>query len=271
MGNSDSKLVFKQGIFKLSEPKSVSIGDTYWTGVRTICDGLVTTLEAYNKQFWKLPETAEDVFSLFSSSDIRRARDNSLHNVENLLTSLISRLVTLAQLPAFPDLDLAPAKEALNCIRVITRLLPFLYEVDHLEAWEDRFFWQRRRRRQDNGPNNKPEVLFDGSASERVNEKDQAEENEVFEYLKPLGEELVDNLVDLLFYTGFTIPRVERSKRKVTYAIWQNGVGCNASMQASKEMENNRSEILRLLLTMSSKSLYMPARTSQEYYISRQN
>lgn len=173
-------------------------------------------------------------------------------------------MIHLIRLPAFPDLDLAPAKEALNCIRVITRILPFLYETNHLESWEDRFFWQRRRRKLDDGPNNKPEVLFDGSNSEGLNEKEGAEDDEAFEYMKPLGEELIDNLVDLLFYTGFTIPRVERSKKKVTYAIWQNGVGCNAPMQSSKEMENNRSEVLRLLLTMSSKSLYMPARMLRE-------
>ncbi|KAI4169176.1 MAG: hypothetical protein LQ343_005884 [Gyalolechia ehrenbergii] len=239
MGNSDSKLVFKQGIFRLSEPKPIPKDDIYWTG------------------FWKLPDSTEDVFSLFSPSDIRRARDSSLHNIETLLASLISRLVALSHLPAFPDPELAPAKEALNCVRVITRILPFLYESDHLESWEDKFFWQRRRRKLDNGPNRKPEVLFDGSNSDDPKVEEKLEES--FEYMKPLGEEVIDHLVDLLFYSNFTIPRVERSKKKVTYAIWQNGVGCNTPMQSSKEMESNRSEILRLLLTMSSKSLYMPA------------
>lgn len=33
MGNSDSKLVFKQGIFKLSEPESIAADDPYWRGV----------------------------------------------------------------------------------------------------------------------------------------------------------------------------------------------------------------------------------------------
>lgn len=78
--------------------------------------------------------------------------------------------------------------------------------------------------------------------------------------LKPLGEELIDNLIDLLFYTDFTLPPNERAKKKVTYSIWQSGVGCNTPMSSSKELEGNRIEILRLLLTLSSKSLYMPAR-----------
>jgi hypothetical protein len=34
MGASDSKLVFKQGIFKLSEDNAIAADDEYWTGVR---------------------------------------------------------------------------------------------------------------------------------------------------------------------------------------------------------------------------------------------
>ena len=33
MGNSDSKLVFKQGIFKLSEARTIAADDPYWKGV----------------------------------------------------------------------------------------------------------------------------------------------------------------------------------------------------------------------------------------------
>ncbi|KAL8749124.1 MAG: hypothetical protein Q9199_007884 [Rusavskia elegans] len=241
MGNSDSKLVFKEGIFKLSQPRAIPADDVYWTG------------------FWKLPESAEDVFSLFTTTDVRRTRDNSLDNIETLLNTVISRLVALRHLPAFPDQDLAPAKEALNCVRIITRILPFLYEAEYLESWGDKFFWQRRNKHSKNEPPNTPEVLFDGSNSNGLEEKEDEAKDETIEYTRPLGEELIDTLVDLLFFVGFTLPHVERSKNKVTYAIWQNGVGCVTPMQSTKEIENNRTEILRLLLTLSSKSLYMPA------------
>lgn len=199
------------------------------------------------------------MFSLFSPADVRRARDVSLGNVETLLSALISHLIALRRLPAFPDVDLAPQKEALNCIRVLTRILPFLYEAENLETWEDQFFWQRRLRQTKDGSNHKPEVLFDGSNSDGLEKKQQEAQDEILEHDRPLGEELIDALIDLLFYTDFTIPRAEQSKEKVTYAIWQNGVGCNVAMQASKELESNRTEILRLLLTLSSRSLYMPA------------
>lgn len=33
MGASESKLVFKQGVFRLSEEQAISASDPYWTGV----------------------------------------------------------------------------------------------------------------------------------------------------------------------------------------------------------------------------------------------
>ena len=140
---------------------------------------------------------------------------------------------------------------------MLTRILPFLYEADHLEAWEDKFFWAKRKRKS-RVQAAKPEVLFDESQIEEEPNK----EVEQFEDVRPLGEELVDTLVDMLFYVGFTLPITERSRNKVTYAIWQKGVGSNNSMPTSSQLESNRTEVLRLLLTLSSKSLYMPARTS---------
>lgn len=188
--------------------------------------------------------------------DVRRARDNSLGNLETLITTLVYRLSTLRYLPAFPDLDLAPQKHALNCIRVLTRVLPFLLEADHLEVWEDKFFWQAGRKLSTKGRVKKTEILFDDSHPEDVTKP---ESEELYEDARPLGEELIDTLIDLLFFTGFTIPQNDQLKKKVTYSIWQSGVGCNTSLTSSKEMESNRTEILRLLLTLSSKSLYMPA------------
>jgi hypothetical protein len=82
---------------------------------------------------------------------------------------------------------------------------------------------------------------------------------EEFEEVKPLAEELIDTLIDMLFFTDFTLPRVENSKSKVTYAIWTSGVGSHTSQPVTREFENNRTEILRLLLTLTSQSMYFSA------------
>lgn len=204
-----------------------------------------------------MPESAEDVFSLFSPVDVRRARDASLRNLEILITALTSRLFALRHHPSFPNPESAPEKHALNCIRVLTRILPFLYEADHLEVWEQKFFWTPRRRRLPKERPSETEVLFDDT---RPEDPPEPQSTERFQTVKPLGEELIDTLIDLLFFTDFTLPHSDRSRSKVTYAIWQSGVGCNTPMASSKELESNRTEILRLLLTLASKSLYMPAR-----------
>lgn len=176
-------------------------------------------------------------------------------NLETLILAITSRLFILRNHPSFPDPEIAPERDALNCIRVLTRLLPFLYEADHLETWEDKFFWSIRRKRTREGALAKSEVLFDESKSEDEDKQDTPRPE--FVEVKPLAEELIDTLTDLLFFADFTLPRSHVSKNKVTYTIWQSGVGCNTAVASTKEFENNRCEILRLLLTLTSKSMYM--------------
>ncbi|CAI4213753.1 unnamed protein product [Parascedosporium putredinis] len=235
MGASNSKLVFKKGIFRLSEERHIPADDPYWTSV-----------------ILGAPESPEDVFSLFSATDIRRTRDKALENLETLILAVTSRLFILRHHPSFPDPEFAPDRDALNCIRVLTRLLPYLYEAEALQQWEERFFWGTRRKRTRKSALAN-EVLFDGvdgitSPRPKLDE---------FEEARPLAEELVETLVDLMFFSGLTLPRQPHGKPKVTYAIWQSGVGCNTSVATTKEFESNRAEILRLLLTMAGKSMYM--------------
>ncbi|KAH8702236.1 high-temperature-induced dauer-formation protein-domain-containing protein [Talaromyces proteolyticus] len=237
MGASESKLVFKQGIFRLYEDKNIPADDPFWV------------------KFWELPESTEDVFSLFTPADIRRARDSALPNLETLLLAICSRLIVLKNHPSFPDPEIAPDRDALNCIRILTRLLPFIHEADHLEGWEEQFFWARRKKKTRQAQVASV-VLFDEAHTDSEEAQSPPRDNDL-EDAKPLGEELIDTLLDLLFHTGFTIPHLATAKAKVSYSIWQSGVGCNAAMVSTKEHENNRMEILRLLLTLTGKSMYM--------------
>ncbi|KAK3308601.1 high-temperature-induced dauer-formation protein-domain-containing protein [Chaetomium strumarium] len=233
MGASDSKLVFKKGIFRLSEERHIPAGDAYWAS------------------FWELPESAEDIFSLFAPADVRRTRDNALENLETLIQAVTTRLFLLCRHPSFPDPEFAPDREALNCIRVLTRVLPFIYEKESLQQWEHDVLWSPRRRRTRKAAISN-EVLFDGGQDGQPREA-----TDEFEDAKPLAEELIDTLLDLLFFSDFTVPNAAQGKPRVTYAIWQSGVGCNTSIPTVKEHENNRCEILRLLLTLASQSMYL--------------
>ncbi|TGZ84459.1 hypothetical protein EX30DRAFT_313048 [Ascodesmis nigricans] len=245
MGAGDSKLSFKKGVFRLSEETNIPASDAYW------------------ESFWTLPDTAEDVFTLFSATDIRRARDLHIENIETLVLALTSRLFFLRTHKGFPyDID-APGKHALNCIRVLTRVLPFIYEKEELEEWQQRFFWGKRRQRRGRGlqQGQTTEVIFDEADPNRDEYDGDGEggggETE-FEDAPPLMEALIDCLIDLLFYAGFTLPPGKHGE-SVTYAIWESGVGCKMSAGSTKDGDANKSEILRLLLAIMSKAMFMPA------------
>lgn len=139
----------------------------------------------------------------------------------------------------------------MNCVRILTRILPFIYEKDSLAGWEEQFFWAGRKKRTRKAAIAN-EVLFDEAAKPESRETE-----DEFEDAKPLAEELIDTLVDLLFHAQLTLPPQQHGRPKVNYAIWQSGVGSNTTVATTKDYERNRGEILRLLLTLAGQSMYM--------------
>ena len=177
-----------------------------------------------------------------------------MFNLETLITQLVTKICELRNNPRFPHPELVPDRYVLNCIRVLTRVLPFVYEAEQLESWEEKLFWERRKKTAKAKP--RADVLFDGSNND--DNPTTTEPEPESDDLKPLGEELLDALVDLLFYSELTLPKTAPGKPKVSYAIWQTGVGCHTPVTSTKEYENNRKEILRLLLVLCGKAMYMP-------------
>ncbi len=239
MGAAESKLSFKKGVFRLFEEPNISPADPYWL------------------QFWELPENVADLFSLFGPTDIRRTRDTSLENLETLIMATCSKLFAMRRNPSFPDVETAPANHALNCIRVLTRIMPYVYEKESLARWQTKFFWSSRRRKVRGNSLGDNEVLFDPEMEEHITE----DPSESFETVQPLGAELVDTLSDLLFFSGFTLPSMGSKPEKVNYVIWETGVGCTVPIGTSKEMDSNKAEILRLLLTLMSAPMYLEPTT----------
>ena len=140
----------------------------------------------------------------------------------------------------------------LNCVRILTRVLPYVYESDESRRWEESTF----------------SALHDSEFYEGYLADSSA-------FMLPdstLTEQLVDTLLDVLFYTGFTLPWPEadqgqRRAGQVSYGLWQSGIACDTSILSTKEMESRRTEIMRLLLTLESKSIYVSPGEYIEYEV----
>jgi len=78
-------------------------------------------------ELWKIPSGAEEVFDLISPEAARRLRDERFDNLATLFTQATAQLCQIVETPYNIYFD-----QALNCVRVLTRILPFLLEKGDL-------------------------------------------------------------------------------------------------------------------------------------------
>ncbi|KAJ2612589.1 hypothetical protein H4S08_002624 [Coemansia sp. RSA 1365] len=175
-----------------------------------------------------MPDSPHDVFALVTPTDIRRIRDNAQENFIKLMDKVFDRMLMLKGMRDLPK-NPANLKQLLNCIRILTRLIPFVYEAcPDGTSIEEIVLWTSRPR--------------PGSGADYT-----------------LGKQLVSATIDLLFTSGFTIPSATVGEDAVVrYTIWENGVGQTSSLGSSKENVSNRIETLRLLLALCCKTMYVP-------------
>lgn len=78
-------------------------------------------------ELWKIPSSAEEVFELISPDAARKLRDDRFDNLATLFTQATAQLCQIVETPYSIYFD-----QALNCVRVLTRILPFLLEKGDL-------------------------------------------------------------------------------------------------------------------------------------------
>jgi hypothetical protein len=74
-------------------------------------------------ELWKIPSSPEEVFELIPPHAARRLRDERFENLATLFTQATAQLCQIVETPYNIYFD-----QALNCCRVLTRILPFLLE-----------------------------------------------------------------------------------------------------------------------------------------------
>lgn len=215
MGNADTKLNFRKAVVQLTSKTQPieSSDDSFWD------------------QFWSESVTnVQDVFALVPGAEIRALREESPNNLATLVYKAVEKLVKVV------DNSCRTQREqqiALNCARLLTRVLPYMLEEPEWHA----FFWSS---------------LPAAAENESV----------------PLAQSLVNAVCDLLFCPDFTVASTKRSgpERAEELSsldsceyIWAGGVGFARTPQRVSSHEAARTELLRLMLTCFSETIYKPA------------
>uniref|UniRef100_A0A0K2UGV2 UPF0663 transmembrane protein C17orf28like [Bombus impatiens] n=1 Tax=Lepeophtheirus salmonis TaxID=72036 RepID=A0A0K2UGV2_LEPSM len=219
MGNADTKLNFRKAVIQLTTKTQVveSNDDSFWD------------------QFWSdSVNNIQDVFALVPSAEIRALREEAPSNLATLCYKAVEKLVQAA------DSSCRSAKEqiqVLNSVRLLTRLIPYIFEDPD---WRG-FFWSKI-------PDPEGEQSDSGEKS------------------IPLAHSMLNALCDLLFCPEFTVaPNKNTSRDEVDDLqtldsceyIWASGVGSAYNPPITPQFSLHRKEILRLLETCFSQSMYV--------------
>ncbi|KAJ1340373.1 hypothetical protein BSLG_005015 [Batrachochytrium salamandrivorans] len=199
MGAAESKLAFRKNVFALYEQQASSIPQDN---------------QAFWDSFLQLPETPENVFNLISPKDVRKIIQEYPDNIKMLARKASSRILAFAQLTTHPQPQ--DIKEVLNAVRILTRILPFIFELEDGGALETLMFWS--------------EDISDAKPASPADDTQNS--------APTLGSRLAEAVVQLLFF--------QRSK----------GVGATEPFPTSRDEASRRIEVLRLLFTMMSRTLY---------------
>lgn len=121
-------------------------------------------------------------------------------------------------------------KEVLNCIRMLQRVLPVVFEVEgESSVFELEVLWKKQEVEEESGEGEEtemPQFVIEGdddsengdeSRSPQVMNVKQKQKHE----LPSLGERLFSCIIDLLFCCGFTLPtKIQVDHYKINYIIW---------------------------------------------------
>ncbi|KAJ3867565.1 high-temperature-induced dauer-formation protein-domain-containing protein [Lentinula novae-zelandiae] len=273
---SDSeKLAFRSqpgGLQKLAAVRNIPETDGYWN------------------QYVVLFDSASEVFSLITPNDIRRALLEAPENVATLIRAISLRLFNLISDHTFPGPSSTSVsafatsfikagtgtgernatKEVLNCLRVLQRVLPVVFETEGAESgsFEVDVFWKKvevdSMEEQPVPQTESPQFVIEDDEDSEDEAKSSAPQSAPTPHLKKqlpsLGERLFSSIIDLLFCCGFTLPmQIQKDHYKINYVIWEKGIGSMVDPGPGHQYDSNKTEVLRLLLVLLSRQIYVSA------------
>lgn len=198
---------------------------------------------------------------------VRRALKEAPENVATLIRVITARLFNLVSDHTFPAPQASPVtslassiyrtgtgagaernatKEVLNCIRVLQRLLPAVFEIEsELSRFEQEVLWKRTKVEQsmsgaggpaveeasvqtqfvieDEDEDDEDEEEGDSSRAPKTPKQtgSQRAQEKPKETLPSIAERLFSCLIDLMFCCGFTLStKIQVDHYKINYVIW---------------------------------------------------
>ncbi|CAD6567302.1 MAG: hypothetical protein TREMPRED_003499, partial [Tremellales sp. Tagirdzhanova-0007] len=158
----------------------------------------------YWAQYYRLFNSSADVYSLVSAQDVREALSIQPTNVANLIHVLSHHLFSLLPSSVFPssasssNSEQDPTKEALNCLRVLGRVLVLVYEGegsevgDKDESFGYKWLWSRQHveRRKDEHGQEIPMPESEESQFALADDDDEDDEEDEQEMTGEVGQEV---------------------------------------------------------------------------------
>ncbi|GLD95865.1 hypothetical protein PINS_up004543 [Pythium insidiosum] len=252
MGNSDSKSKFRESVYKLNNEVVSAKNLEFWD------------------KLWRIPTVAEEIFTLIQPDDVRMLRRQQPANLATMLRQAVSQLVQIVDTPV-PKYY----AQATNCVRVLTRLVPFILE-DLSDDFIEEVFWK-----------------VDGETADNVTDGDElpasATNNNGSSAApaskEPLAKQLIHAIMGMLFLPEYTVSihaykgygeerrsaqrnrntndeQSEDSTQPQVYPslLWHAGVNYpDVHIVNTGMYDKNRKEVLKLLLTCFSGILYQTA------------
>lgn len=208
---------------------------------KVLTEDIDSTKNEFWDELWKTVLTTEDIFELVSADDVRKLVSERPENLKVMVTQAVAQLYQVVETPYPIYFD-----QALNCARILSRLLPFVLESKSKAA--KALLWNRNT--MGNSDRNDPDAGPHDS--------------------EPLAVILVNTLFHLLFLPDFTIedPNMTFEEGDIntqafkTALMWAPGVGSTEkAVVSSTQYDGNRVDVLRVMIAAFSDSLYQSADT----------
>ncbi|KAJ4461697.1 putative Protein HID1 [Paratrimastix pyriformis] len=217
-------------------------------------------------EFVQLFPTLAEI-SAIPTDVVRLLKQNNPSNFATLTKKLVFFMIQFQRKPSIDP------KVALNCIRLLTRVMNVVLENSNDDSLAH-LFWnvsaeQAHVASAPSAPSDEEESTM--SPASGPSPTSVAASGVPQFGVQPLGEVMMHTLMELLFLPGFTIaqppkPTTEELAASINKRlIWEAGVGLLTSRPSAAPMDIARTELLRLLLVCLSAVLYVPPNSVAQF------